>query len=184
VDVLVESVQPPLRLYVFGTGHDAVPVVGFGRALGWDVFVVDPRSRDATRERFAAADDVLAASPADAARHVEGAGRAACVVMNHDYDHDRACVGALLSTRAEYVGVLGPRRRTERMLTELGAASAAARLHAPVGLELGAESPHEIALAIVAEVKAATSGKTGMSLRLRPGPIHAGPLVASPEAAE
>ena len=172
VDVLVEAVVPPLRLFVLGAGHDAVPVVGFARALGWETFVCEPHARLATRERFAAADAVVVGDPGEVAARVDRSARAAAVVMAHDYARDRDMLAALLGTRALYVGVLGPRRRTARMLDELGRDGGDPRIHAPVGLALGAEAPEEIALAIVAEVQSVLGKANGASLRTRSGEIH------------
>jgi xanthine dehydrogenase accessory factor len=94
-------------------------------------------------------------------------------VMSHDYERDRVQVRALLAADVAYVGVLGPRRRTQRMIDDLDVSEAdAARLYAPVGLDIGAETPDEIALAIVAEVQAVKAGRRGASLRDRAGAIH------------
>jgi xanthine/CO dehydrogenase XdhC/CoxF family maturation factor len=91
--------------------------------------------------------------------------------MNHDYAHDRACLEVVLGSAARYIGVLGPRSRTHRMLDELGR-TGDPRLHAPVGLEIGADNAEEIALAIVAEVQASLARAPAQSLRTRIGPIH------------
>lgn len=176
IDVLVERVLPPPRLFVLGTGHDAGPVVQIASTVGWEVFVCDARARGGARTRFAGADAVLV-EPLDAiAARIDSSDRALAVVMSHDYVHDRDALAMLLASGAAYVGVLGPRRRTARMIEELGAKGAAGdpRLHAPVGLALGAESPQEIALAIVAEAQSVLARGTGASLRRTTEPIHAG----------
>ncbi len=173
IDVFVEAIVPPPRVFVFGTGHDAVPVVQLARSLGWDVTVCAEHVRVATRQRFSQADEILVGAPADLAARIDACDRAVAIVMNHDYDLDRRTTGMLLATRASYIGVLGPRARTARMLDALGQAAVEdARLHAPVGLELGAETPHEIALAIVGEVQAVLARAPASSLRDRVGPIH------------
>lgn len=155
VDVFVEAVLPPPRLFVFGTGHDAVPVVQLARALGWEVTVCTDRVRTSTRVRFGAADEIVVGTPAEVATRVDECDRAVAIVMNHDYDLDRDHLGMLIATQAHYIGVLGTRRRATRMLNELHVvAQDDPRLHVPVGLELGAKTPHEIALAIVAEMQA------------------------------
>ncbi len=171
VDVLVELARPPLRLFVLGTGHDAVPLVALARALGWEPVVCEPRLRSTTRERFGA--HVLVANDDEVAVRIDSSDRAAAVVMAHDYERDRVALKMLRATRAEYIGVLGPKRRTLRMLAELGMADDDPRLHAPVGLEIGAETPAEIALAIAAEVQSAVTRRSGASLRERPTSIHA-----------
>ena len=102
----------------------------------------------------------------------------AVVVMSHDYFRDAAFLGAFAGRGVAYLGVLGPRDRTERLLAELEAAGTPlsdadrAVLHAPAGLDLGADGPQEVALAIAAEILAALRGAGGGSLRDRPGPIH------------
>lgn len=181
VDVFVEAIVPPPRVFVFGTGHDAVPVVTLVRNLGWDVCVCTEQARVTTRERFSHADEILVGSPDELAVRVDAADRPIAVVMNHNYELDRACLGTLLRTRAQYIGVLGPRTRTARMLADL-VAHADPRLHAPVGLELGAETPHEIALAIVAEMQSVLARVPARSLRDRLGPIHE--PASSPRSAE
>jgi CTP:molybdopterin cytidylyltransferase MocA len=147
------------------------------RAVGWRVTVFDRRGRMATRARFAEADHVLGGSLEALEAVVTSTVSPIAVLMSHDFDVDRDALGALLRTRAAYIGVLGPRRRTERMLEALGAGALSPedqrRLHAPVGLAIGAETPQEIALAIVAEAQAALAGAGGGPLRDRSTPIHA-----------
>jgi xanthine/CO dehydrogenase XdhC/CoxF family maturation factor len=177
IDVLVECVVPPPRLFVFGGGQDVLPLVALASGVGWEVLVCIPHASPSARGRFAAADVVRIAEAdgLDALRaHVDASARAACVVMGHDFDRDREVLAMLLSSSAAYIGVLGPRARTERMLAGLVERDdPAARVHAPVGLALGAEGPQEIALAIVAEVQSVFARTTGTSLREEHGPIHA-----------
>jgi xanthine/CO dehydrogenase XdhC/CoxF family maturation factor len=172
IEVFVEAIVPPPRVFVFGTGHDAVPVVQLARAIGWDVAVCSPTPRVATRERFVQADDVLAGSPEELAAHVDVCDRAVAIVMSHQFDLDRQHLAMLLGSRARYIGVLGPRARTARMLDELGHALDDPRLHAPIGLELGAETPQEIALATIAEIQSVLCLAPATSLRDRIGSIH------------
>jgi xanthine dehydrogenase accessory factor len=156
VDAFIEVVLPPPRLFVFGSGHDAVPVVQLARHVGWDVVVCVAEPKFSTRERLGMADEILCAGPAEIAARINASDRAIAVVMGHDYERDREHVGMLVGTRARYIGVLGPRSRTERMLAELSW-SGDPRIHAPAGLELGADTPHEISLAIIAEAQVALS---------------------------
>ncbi|MEO8702907.1 MAG: XdhC family protein [Kofleriaceae bacterium] len=107
IDVFIEALVPSPRLFLFGTGHDAVPVAQLARALGWEVVVCS--SRDRRTDRFTMADEVLVGSPADVAPRIAEADRAIAVVMNHDRDRDRACVDMLLGTNVRYIGVLGAR---------------------------------------------------------------------------
>jgi xanthine/CO dehydrogenase XdhC/CoxF family maturation factor len=177
VDVFVEAILPPPRLFVLGTGHDAVPVVQLARNLGWDVVVCADQVRVTTRERFHQADEILVGTPAELAARIDECDRAVAVVMNHNYELDREHLGMLIKTGAKYIGVLGPRTRTTRMLNEQYlVAQDDPRLHAPIGLELGAETPHEIALAIVAEVQTVLAQVPAQKLRDRLGPIHDRPM--------
>lgn len=180
VSALVEPVEPPPRVFVIGSGHDAVPMMAIAQTLGMRVTIADLHASVSLRERFASADEVLVAPPLEVARAINARRCSLAVVMTHDYDRDRDYLGAVLGTRARYIGVLGPERRTARMLAELeqqtglrASDDALARLHAPAGLDVGAETPREIALAIVAEMQAALTGAGAGRLRERGGAIHA-----------
>lgn len=178
--VFVETLLPPVPLVIFGAGHDALPVVELARTLGWQTEVVDPQARPASLERFAAADKVTLARPEDAAERVRITPRTLTLLMSHNYTHDLALLRLLLASPAPYIGVMGPRKRTERMLKELAARdelfrleeSDLSRLHSPAGLDIGANSTAEIALSIVAEMRAVLEGRRGGMLRERRGSIH------------
>jgi xanthine/CO dehydrogenase XdhC/CoxF family maturation factor len=172
IEAFVEAIVPPPRLFVFGTGHDAVPMVQLARLLGWETFVIAPKPRVATRERFVHADEVVTAPPAELAGRIDAADRAVAIVMGHHYALDREHVSLLAGTCARYIGVLGPRARTARILGELGLPSDDARIHAPLGLDVGAETPQEIALAAISEIQAALRHAPATSLRERAGGIH------------
>jgi xanthine/CO dehydrogenase XdhC/CoxF family maturation factor len=180
VKVFVETLLPPVPLVVFGAGHDALPVVELARQLGWQTEVVDPQARPATRSRFAVADRVTLARPEEVASRVSITPRTLTLLMSHNYSHDLALLRFLLSSPARYIGVMGPRKRTERMLSELAAGedmsrleeAGLARLHSPAGLDIGANAPAEIALSIVAEMRAVLDGRRGGMLRERRGSIH------------
>lgn len=169
---------PPPELILFGAGDDAVPLAALASRLGFRVRVVDPREAYATPERFPGAELVLAAPGELEGRLALGA-RSYAVVMNHHLERDRACVRFALASEAAYVGLLGPRARAERILGDLRAEGfepppeALARLHAPVGLDVGAEGPEEVAVSILAEVLAVRNGHGGGFLSGRAGPIHA-----------
>jgi xanthine/CO dehydrogenase XdhC/CoxF family maturation factor len=175
VSALVESIVPPPRVFVVGSGHDALPVVEAVRSMGWGVTVVDAHARFATRERFG--DEILIGDARALGDAVARPHRAYAVLMTHDYERDRAYLAALLASPARYVGVLGPYGRTSRMLAEIAREmllddAMLARLHAPIGLDIGAETPREIALAIVAEIQASLTAAPAGRLRGRSMPIH------------
>jgi xanthine/CO dehydrogenase XdhC/CoxF family maturation factor len=178
LEALIEVIVPPPHLWIFGAGPDAVPLLVAGRALGWTTSLCDSQVRWQTRQRFMRADH-LHLGPIERAVAACGAGEQSfALVMSHDYERDREAVGALLATRTRYIGVLGPRLRTLRIFDDLqrtGRSTTEAdlrRIHAPMGLDLGAETPEEIALAVVAEIQAIRSGARAGFLRDQSGRIH------------
>jgi len=170
--VLLEPILPPMRLIICGAGHDAIPLVRQAAELGWRVTVADVRRALLTADRFPAASDFSDADPETAAAAMQPDSRTAVVLMSHNYLRDIAYLGSFLGVEVAYLGVLGPRGRTEQMLGELGQSESLARLYAPAGLDIGAEGPEEVARAIVAEILAVTHGHAGGPLREREGPIH------------
>ena len=170
--VFHEPIQPPMRLVVCGAGHDAIPLVQQAADLGWRVTVADVRRALLTHERFPDAAEFCDADPERAAEALATDGRTAVMLMSHNYLRDLAYLRSLLDADWAYLGVMGPRGRTEQMLREIGRAEALERLHAPAGLDIGAETPDEVARAIVAEILAVTRGHPGGPLRDRRAPIH------------
>jgi xanthine dehydrogenase accessory factor len=177
--VFLEVLKPPLSLLICGAGHDAIPLVRQAADLGWRVTVVDPRSAFLTAYRFPGATELLEADGDELAGRTIIDSDTYAVVMTHNYLRDLGYLRALLATEAGYIGMLGPRRRTGQILGELAEQGITitpadqARLHAPAGLDLGAEGPDEIATSIVAEVLAVARGRGGGPLRERRGSIHA-----------
>lgn len=177
-DVFIEVIQPATPLIIFGAGHDAIPVAHFAKALGWHVTVVDSRPAYITPERFPMVDDLTLARPEAAHEHIVVDPRTVAVVMTHNYLHDLALLKMLLASPASYLGVLGPKSRTQQLLQELLIAGIVPtkaqlqRLYGPVGLDIGADTPEAIALSIVAEIQAVLANYSGGSLRDRWGPIH------------
>ncbi len=176
--VLAEAVVPPVPVVIFGGGHDAVPLVAAAKGLGWHVTVCDRRAGHARADRFPRADAVVAAAAEDVAGRVPLTADTVAVVMTHHYPEDHALLRLLLKSPARYVGVLGPRARTDRILADWAAAGERFtaeqldRLHAPVGLDLGGDGSEAVALAVAAEILAAVSRRPGGPLRDRAGPIH------------
>lgn len=183
VQAFVEVLRPPVRLVVCGAGHDAIPVVHLASQLGWRVVVVDSRDRFLTRDRFPGAHQFIKAEPAAAAGRLPMDDRTYVVVMTHNYLHDRDLLRGLLQTGTAYVGMLGPRVRTEKILDDLRRDGVAltdrdrARVFGPVGLDIGSETPEEIALALLGEILAVETGRRGGFLRERTGPIHEGKIL-------
>jgi xanthine dehydrogenase accessory factor len=176
--VFRDAIAPPPALFVFGAGDDAQPLVRAAKEFGWRVTVADPRPAFATAERFPDADARVVAPAAELVARTTPGAAAFAVVMTHHYVHDVPLLRELLPRPLAYLGLLGPRRRTEKILADLAAEGLMltpeqqARLHAPVGLDLGAETPEEVALSILAEMQASLGGRDGRPLRDRPGAIH------------
>ncbi|MEO7093943.1 MAG: XdhC family protein [Polyangiales bacterium] len=163
-DVLIEPITPPIQLYVFGAGLDAVPVVEAATRLGWTIHLWSGAPRFENAARFPLA--TLLEGDLDAVRvRIDASDRAVAIVMSHHQRRDQAALAMLVASRAAYIGVLGPRHRA----VEIAAPGTLddPRVHAPVGLDLGAETPAEIAVAVIAEVLAAIRGTTAASLRTR-----------------
>jgi xanthine/CO dehydrogenase XdhC/CoxF family maturation factor len=181
IEVAFEVVMPAVRLVICGTGPDAAPVARFASQLGWDVTVVDHRPvTDAHSARFPGARVVECAEALRLAQVVLLTLRSAAVVMSHNFARDRDYVQALLAANVVYLGVLGPRARTERMLAELTTANGTLptigdRFFAPVGMDIGGEGPDAIALAIISQVSAVANSRAGGHLRDRRAPLHASP---------
>lgn len=156
--LLEETIRPQRAMIIFGGGADAPPVAAVATAGGWQAEIVAPR--DVHPEEVAATIDL---SRFDVA-----------VIMTHNYLYDLALLEATLHSGIAYVGLLGPRARGQELLQQLTGISEPmrARLHNPIGLDLGGDTPEEIALAIVAEAQAAVNGRPASSLRRRAGPIH------------
>lgn len=170
-EVFVEWVGLPVPLVIFGAGHDAIPLAALARQMGWHVTVADGRPAFARSSRFPGADRVVLVPHEDPMQGVEIGNESVVVLMTHNYAQDGRLLQQVLPHRPRYLGLLGPKVRAERLLRELEV-TAPPELHAPVGLDLGAETPETIALAIVAEIQAELAGRSAERLRHRAGAIH------------
>lgn len=163
-----ELVAPPHSLVIFGSNYDALPMVHCARALGWDVTVVEKRPTASTQRRFQVADRIVTGRAPEVVPRALGDGAPAVVVMTHHYEEDRELLRVLLEHETAYLGVLGPRVRTERLLDELQACPVQReRVHGPIGLDLGGRAPEDVALSVIAEVQAKLHGRSAGSLRAR-----------------
>jgi xanthine dehydrogenase accessory factor len=170
-DVLV----PPPQLVVLGAGDDARPLVRFAADVGFRVVVVDRRPGYLTVDRFPAAAALIPSAGDELDNALSLDAECYAVVMNHNFADDQAYVRALLKTPVGYVGMLGPRQRTERILRNLAAEGPMdeARVYGPVGLDIGTDGAEQVALAVIAEILAVRSGRRARSLRERRAAIHA-----------
>ena len=175
----IEFLQPSISLVVVGAGNDAVPMMQIADTLGWDVRIVDGRNTHARPERFVAACQVLVSKPEALLDQLHIDSSTVFVMMTHNYNYDISILKALLPTQTPYIGMLGPQKKLDRMLDELRQGgiqlddAMLSKVYGPTGLEIGAETPEEIALSIIAEIQAVMEGKQGGMLKHKPDVIHA-----------
>jgi xanthine dehydrogenase accessory factor len=155
-----QEIEPAIRLLIFGEGPDSLPLRAFAEILGWEVFEID--------------------QPIDLAAQVDS--RTAAIVKSHNYGRDFAALCQLLKLALPYVGLLGPRKRRDQLLNAVLDQGIAidAEVFAPAGLDLGAETPEELALALVSEIQAVFAEASAESLRDRKAPIHGWNVVRRP----
>ncbi|NRA50614.1 MAG: XdhC family protein [Phaeodactylibacter sp.] len=172
VRVFIEFLTPTIRLLLFGGNYDVFPMAQLGKDLGRHVTIY-ANPHKLSREIFQQADEVKAKDDLIAIDAYT-----ACILMAHDYKTDLKNLRRLLRTQVPYIGMLGPRKRTDKMLDEMEREGVTltdhdqGRLHSPVGLDIGALSPEEIALSVLAEITAYFSNRKGGFLKHREGTIH------------
>lgn len=170
--IYIERHTPPLTLAIFGATHVAMPLVALARVLGLRTIVADGREHFATRERFPDADELLVGMPSEIAERMSLGASSLVVLLAHDYKYDLPVLRTVLATPAAYVGVLGSTRRGRALLQFLAEdgipADQLARVRVPVGLDIGARTPEEIALSVLAEALAVLRGRPGSAMRDRP----------------
>ena len=174
----IEVIGPPVSVIIIGAGNDVMPLVDMADVLGWETTVVDGRANYAKKERFVSACQVLVSKPEQVLEQIVFDERTVFLLMTHNYNYDMAMLRQLLRKNISYLGMLGPKKKRERMLNELKdegitfTEQQLAILHSPVGLDIGAETSEEIALSILAEIKALFAGKDVQSLRTIREVIH------------
>lgn len=174
----IDDIEPPIAVLLFGAGADAVPMVRIASELGWQVTVYDHRPGYLTDERFPAAEKLVPQIVDSPPSEMAADTRTAAVIMTHNYGRDLLVLPALMKSDVFYIGALGPKRRTEQLLEEIAQAGETftdqqlARLYAPVGLDIGADSPEGIALSIIGEIQSVLKKRGGGHLRERQGSIY------------
>lgn len=177
-EALIEYVNPPISLVIAGAGNDVQPLVKMTSILGWEVSIIDGRSTHAVSKRFPDAKNVTAAKSDAFLENVTIDSQTYFVLMTHNYQYDLEVLRQLLEQNCHYIGVLGPKTKLNRMLDDLKQKGIEVneeqlkQIYGPIGLDLGAETAEEIALSIVAEIKAVISGTNGSSLKNKSGKIH------------
>jgi xanthine/CO dehydrogenase XdhC/CoxF family maturation factor len=177
-DVFIEVIPPPVSLLIFGAGPDALPLLHEAKNLGWHVTVSDNRAAYLTAHRFPGADALILSDPDTLSHHMTVQKGDVAVIMTHNYERDLQFLKELLPSPVQYIGLLGPKSKSERLLASLNEQGIAFtdeqvnRLFSPAGIDIGAETPEEIALAIIAEIQAVLARRDAGFLRERTGPIH------------
>lgn len=174
----IEIIQPSVSVIIIGAGNDVMPLVDMADILGWETTVVDGRANYAKKERFAGACQVLVSKPEQILDQIEIDERTVFLLMTHNYNYDRTMLKRLLQKNVSYIGMLGPKKKRERILDEFKdegltfTEQQLSVLHSPVGLDIGAETSEEIAVSILAEIKAFFANKDVQSLRKIKEVIH------------
>ena len=162
VEYFIDVLPPSPRLVIIGAVHIAIPLITIAKAMNFRTIVIDPRSAFATRERFPHADELIIEWPSGALEELRPDAATYVVCLSHDDKLDNPALQVALTSSARYVGALGSRKTHANRLValrEIGIAEESlARIHAPIGLNLGARYPEEIALAIMAEIIAEQHG--------------------------
>jgi xanthine/CO dehydrogenase XdhC/CoxF family maturation factor len=175
----VELVKPPVSLIIIGAGNDALPLVDMASILGWQITIADGRPTHASAQRFPKAGKIIVGKPLEVASQLQVDEQTVIVLMTHNYNYDLGMLQHLLKKPCRYIGTLGPKKRLERMLTELQQQGVEiteeqrAMIYGPTGLDIGAEASEEIALSVLAEMKAVLANRQGLFLRDRSTGIHA-----------
>lgn len=177
-EVFIETIAPQPHLLVFGAGHIAQPLVRIAQELGFHVTLGDARKAWATDERFPTVDRLIVGWPDAVFEKVALDRRTFVVLLSHDARFEDPVLAAVRKAPVAYIGALGSRRtarmRVERLTADGWSADEIGRIHAPVGIDIGAEEPAEVALSILAEITRVRYGAgTGLSLVGQDGRIHA-----------
>lgn len=178
LEVFVELIQPGISLMIFGAGFDARPVSELAKSLGWEVMVTDECVAHIAPIFFPTADKLSLCQREFIDRDFDITPFTACVLMSHNYEYDRDVLRKILPSLAPYIGILGPRKRFDKMIAEFEAegihisSADMHRIHSPIGLDIGAEAPDEIAVSIISEIQGKFANRSGGFLKYRNAPIH------------
>ena len=168
-EIFIEVFAPKPKLVIFGGVHTAIPLTQFAQTLGFRVTIVDGRGRFATRERFPTADAIVVAWPDEAIAQMKIDSSTYVAILTHDPKFDIPALKALSATQPRYIGSMGSHETRQQHFAELRAAGVTdeflATVHGPIGLDIGARTPEEMALAIIAEIVAVRYGRSGAFLK-------------------
>ena len=173
VDVFIEVITPPLSLIIFGAGRDVLPVAKLAKAIGWQVTVVDCRAQEKTYQRFAFADKIILTRRDIISQQISVEENDVAVVMTHNYFDDYNIIKFLLPTKISYLGVMGSKNRIAKIIEDLNPTKTQLeKLYSPIGLDIGADTPAEIANSIISEIQAVSSKRNASFLKYRSQPLH------------
>lgn len=177
-EALIEYINPPISLIIAGAGNDVQSLVEITSVLGWEVTIGDGRATHAVSSRFPKAKEILVVNPEQFLENIKVDDQTYVILMTHNYKYDLAMLKLVLETNCSYIGILGPKTKLNRMLEDLllegikVSEEQLERIYGPIGLDIGAETSEEIALSVLAEIKAVIANKQGTSLKYKTGKIH------------
>ena len=169
VEVLLIPIMPPPAILICGAGHDALPVARLAVEMGWDCTIVDHRSGFARADHFPTQCNVFVLQASELSTRVSLDQYDATIIMSHHLEYDRHYLRQAIEAGIPYIGLLGPRKRRNRLLSEIGVQDV--HVHGPAGLDIGAEMPESIALAIIAEIHAFLNQRQGGKLTRKPSQV-------------
>ena len=179
INVFLEYFAPPVSFVIVGAGNDTLILSQMAELLGWKVAIVDGRPTHANPDRFSSSCQVLVSNPESILEHIDIDEQTYFALLTHNYHYDLAVLKELIRHKEiPYIGILGPKKKFERMKEDLEkdgvklSPDLLKKIYSPIGLEIGAETPEEIGLSILAEIQAIVTGTKGTSLREKKSPIH------------
>jgi xanthine dehydrogenase accessory factor len=178
LSAFVELLQPSISLVVIGAGNDVFPLAEMAGILGWKITIADGRPTHANKQRFPNVHKIITGKPEAVIEQLVIDDWTVFLLMTHNYNYDLAMIRSLLLVKCRYIGTLGPKKRVDRMLNQLQEEGQLitdgqkAMIYGPTGLDIGAETAEEIALSILAEIKAVFANRKGHFLRNRTDNIH------------
>lgn len=175
LSVFLEVIKPPTRILLFGAGNDTIPVAKMAEILGFELILIDGRKNLATTSRFPQAKQIIQGSAEEVLDQIETDSNTVALLMTHNFEYEVVVLEKLLTFMIPYIGILGPKRKTEKLIERLeskGIQVHSDNIYAPVGIEIGAETSEEIALSVLAEIKAVMNKKQPIFLKEKLGPIH------------
>jgi xanthine/CO dehydrogenase XdhC/CoxF family maturation factor len=178
VHVFIELILPPISLVIIGAGNDAIPLMELAGILGWEVRIADGRLTRTKAAPLMGACQVIVSKPEAILQHIPLDSRTSFALLTHNYQYDKQMMRLLLGTYIPYIGMLGPAKKLNRMMSEfidegfVVTEQMLDRIYSPTGLDIGAETPEEIALSIASEIQAVFAQKQGTMLKWKKDVIH------------